>query len=298
VNEHCSLPKNTKKKNISIIIPAYNSDSTINKVLSSIKWQKIECNYFKYIEVIIIDDNSINEVSKCIKIDDYPFKIQIIRLNNNHGLSHARQLGVTHASGDILFFLDSDVILSEYYLSDHLVRNIIINNAVFVSFKENVSKDDSKISDISIKNGLKLPKYSKDLRIHKTVNQNAIGSYTVNKELELNILEDTNYFKDFYGSRIFGVYDLSCMTTGHNFSIKRNLVLQSSPFSKKFKGWGMEDVYSGLKMISNGNYIIPILSSGVYHIDHPPRSGSDEKKKEEYTKNTEIINQMLDSIVG
>ena len=124
VNRHCSLPRNTKKKNISIIVPAYNSDSTINKVLSSIKWQKIERNYFKYIEVIIIDDNSINEVSKCIKIDDYPFKIQIIRLNNNHGLSHARQLGVTHSSGDILFFIDSDVILSEYYLSDHLVRNI------------------------------------------------------------------------------------------------------------------------------------------------------------------------------
>ena len=59
----------------------------------------------------------------------------------------------------------------------------------------------------------------------------------------------------------------------------------------------MEDVYFGLKTISNGNYIIPILSCGVYHIDHPPRSGSSEKKKKEYKANTRIIDSLLDSIV-
>ena len=87
------------------------------------------------------------------------------------------------------------------------------------------------------------------------------------------------------------------MVTGHNFSVKKDLVLQSSPFSHLFKGWGMEDVYFGLRMISNGNFIIPVLSSGVFHIDHPPRSGSPEQKKQEYIKNTEIINTLLDSIM-
>lgn len=293
--EHCSLPKAVKMNNISIIIPCYNTKLTINKVLKSILHQKIEEDYFKNIEVIIIDDNSSDEISKFIDINRYKFKIQIVRLNHNHGISHARQLGVTHATGDILIFIDSDVILSENYLADHLVRNVVIDNAVFVSFKENVAQNDNRISDNSIENGIGLPKYSKDLRINKKVDSNAIGSYKVNRSRELNILEETNFFKDFHGSRVFGVYDLSCMVTGHNFSIKRDLVIQSSPFSKMFKGWGMEDVYFGLKMISNGNYIIPVLSCGVYHIDHPPRSGSDDKKKKEYIKNTEIINQFLDS---
>lgn len=296
--EHCSLPKAVRMKRISIIIPCYNTELTINKVLKSIQYQNIEEDYFNNIEVIIIDDNSSAEISKFIDVNSYKFKIQIIRLNHNHGISHARQLGVTHATGDILIFIDSDVILSKNYLSDHLVRNVIIDNVVFVSFKENVSQNEDRISDNSIEKGIELPNYSKDLRIYKKVDTNAIGSYNVNKSLEINILEETNYFKDFHGSRVFGVYDLSCMVTGHNFSIKRDLVLQSSPFSKMFKGWGMEDVYFGLKMISNGNYIIPILSCGVYHIDHPPRSGSDEKKKEEYIKNTEIINQLLDSIIN
>jgi len=294
--EHCNLPDNPEKS-VSIIIPCYNSENTINRLLRSIKHQCIGDKYFQNTEVIIIDDNSTNEVSKVINNADYPFRLEIIRLGNNHGVSHARELGVTHSTGDILIFVDSDVTLSAYYLADHIIRNTIINNAVFVSFKENVPHDDPRISENSIVSGVALPKYQHDLRIAKKVEKGAIGSYTVTESQQVNILQDTNFFKDFYGSRTFGVYDLSCMVTGHNFSLKKELVLQSSPFSQIFKGWGMEDVYFGLKMIGNGNYIIPVLSSGVFHIDHSPRSGSVEKKREEYTKNTQIINSLLESIV-
>ncbi len=294
-NHYALLEK--PEKTVSFIIPCYNSEATINKVLRSIKYQRIPKAYFENTEVIIIDDNSNTEISKAIKIHEYPFRIEIIRLNRNCGVSHARQLGVTHSMNEILIFIDSDIILSGYYLADHIIRNTIINNAVFISFKENVSETDSRISDDSIMSGAELPNYSNDLRIIKKVEKDAMGSYQVSKTSEIHILEDTNFLKDFYGSRIFGAYDLSCMVTGHNFTIKKELVLESSPFSRMFKGWGMEDVYFGLKMISNGNFIIPVLSSSVFHINHPPRSGSNEKKRQEYEDNIKIINSLLDSIV-
>lgn len=294
---HCNLNESLTKT-LSIIIPCYNSHDTINKVLFSIQNQKLPSDYLNKIEVVIIDDNSKFPTSDHMNTNDYNFIIKNIRLNINHGVSHARELGVIHSSGDILIFLDSDVILSQYYLADHIIRNIVINNAVFVSFKENISRDDHRIEDEYIESGVQLPTYHKDLRISKKVKKGAIGTYKVEKELEIHILEETNFFKDFYGSRTFGVYDLSCMVTGHNFSVKRELILASSPFTKTFQGWGMEDVYFGLKMISNGNYIIPVLSCGVLHIEHSPRSGSDQKRIAEYKKNTDIINDFLDSIVG
>ena len=296
VDKHCNLPDNPEKT-VSIIIPCYDSEATISKTLRSIKHQKIHKAYLKQTEVILVDDNSRVEISKGINTAEYPFQIKVIRLSRNHGVSHARQLGVTHSRGDILIFIDSDVVLSDHYLSDHVARNTIIDNAVFVSFKENVSASDNRISEDSVERGVEMPNYSKDLRIKKKVDKAAVGSYKVTEPLEVRILEETNYFKDFHGSRTFGVYDLSCMVTGHNFSLKRELALRSSPFSQLFKGWGMEDVYFGLKMISTGNYIIPVLSSGVFHIDHQPRSGNREKKQREYQRNTEIINRLLDSVV-
>ena len=279
---------------VSIIIPCYNTKDTLAKVLDVIEYQYSKIK-IKELEVILVDDGSAKSVSSFISPKDYSFALQIIRLERNNGLSNARHIGVIASKGDILIFLDSDILLEKNYLKEHLVRNLIIPNAVFVSFKENVETDDPRISEKEIRTGLELPSYSKDLRIYKLVKKNAVGSYQVDKDTEVEILESTNYFKSFTGSRVFGVYDLSCMVVGHNFSARRETILQSSPFTQKITGWGMEDVYFGLKLISSGNFIIPVLSTGVYHINHPPRSGGDEKRLGEYKRNTEIINKILDT---
>jgi len=279
---------------VSIIIPCYNTEKTIAKILSAIKYQYLQINV-KTLEVIIIDDGSTRPISDFVSAANYPFILQIIRLGKNLGLSNARNVGVTVSKGDALIFIDSDILLEQNYIKEHLVRNLIIPNGVFVSFKENVEPNDTRISDEQINNGLNIPNYSKDLRIYKLVKKNAVGSYEVINDVEVEILESTNYFKSFSGSRIFGVYDLSCMIIGHNFSARKETIIQSSPFTHGITGWGMEDVYFGLKLINNGNFIIPVLSTGVYHINHPPRSGSDEKRINEYRHNTEVIDKILDT---
>lgn len=55
----------------------------------------------------------------------------------------------------------------------------------------------------------------------------------------------------------------------------------------------MEDAYFSSKLISEGCYVIPVLSSCVYHINHPPRSGSIEQKKKEALINYNIYNDLL-----
>jgi glycosyltransferase involved in cell wall biosynthesis len=279
---------------VSIIIPCYNTENTIAKILSAIKYQCLEINV-KTLEVIIVDDGSRRPISNFVSTENYSFALQIIRLEKNRGLSNARNVGVTVSKGDVLIFIDSDILLEQNYIKEHLVRNLIIPNGVFVSFKENVEQNDARISEEQINNGLKMPNYSKDLRIYKLVRKNAIGSYEVVNDVEVEILESTNYFKSFSGSRVFGVYDLSCMVVGHNFSARKETIIQSSPFTHGITGWGMEDVYFGLKLINNGNFIVPVLSTGVYHINHSPRSGSDERKINEYRRNTEVVDKILDT---
>jgi GT2 family glycosyltransferase len=291
-HSHCEVPGNYT---ISIIIPCYNAENTIERTLASIASQAVPEGLFANIEVLLIDDASRLPLRDVLTMEDYPFRCEVLTLSKNHGVSHARHLGVMHATGSVLMFLDADVLLSAHYLSDHLARNAMIGHAVFVSFKENVSSDDDRITTARIAAGLPLPAYRRDLRIQKTVVAGAVGNYEVARDREFTILEDSNFFKDF-GSRVFGVYDLSCMVTGHNFTLRRSTALAVDPFIPEFRdsGWGMEDVVLGLKALARGCYIIPVLSAGVYHIDHAPRSGSEEAKRAEYRANTRRVEALLD----
>ena len=97
-------------KLISVIIPVYNVASYIEECLQSVFQQT-----YQSLEVLIIDDcgkdNSMQLVKNFIeKIKDVRFKI--IQHPKNLGLSAARNTGIKNATGDYLYFLDSDDFIS------------------------------------------------------------------------------------------------------------------------------------------------------------------------------------------
>lgn len=88
---------------VSIIVPMYNVEKYLPKCLDSILNQTL-----KDIEVIAIDDGSTDSSSKIL--DEYAEKdSRIIALHiKNHGVSHARNLGLKKAIGKYIGFVDSD----------------------------------------------------------------------------------------------------------------------------------------------------------------------------------------------
>lgn len=74
----------------SVIIPCYNSRATIKRLLDSIP---------EHLEVIIVEDGSTEPV------DIYG---RYIRLFHNVGVGHARNIGLSKATGEYVFFADSD----------------------------------------------------------------------------------------------------------------------------------------------------------------------------------------------
>ena len=83
------------------------------------------------------------------------------------------------------------------------------------------------------------------------------------------------------------------MVIGHNISLRRSNLMKIGNFSTNFKGWGLEDSYFGALCIFNNMYIIPVISSNVYHLDHPPRSGTQEKKDQEFKFNLETYKNLI-----
>ena len=90
-----------KKLLISVVIPLYNKEKTIEQSLRSVLQQK-GCEF----EVVVVDDGSTdNSVEQVKKINDTRIKLFD---KENGGPSSARNMGADKAQGEWIVFLDAD----------------------------------------------------------------------------------------------------------------------------------------------------------------------------------------------
>mgnify|MGYP001571583704 CR=1 FL=1 len=88
---------------ISVIIPCYNAERSLEKCLTSVIQQS-----YDNLEIILIDDGSTDNSSKIYKgFQHRDDKIKIIKQENS-GVSKARNNGVKAATGEYICFVDSD----------------------------------------------------------------------------------------------------------------------------------------------------------------------------------------------
>ena len=89
----------------SIIIPAYNAETTITNTLDSIE---INILWKHQIEVIVVDDGSTDNNYAIVSAYAKKNRNIIVIKQKNSGVSAARNNGIAKAKGKYIFFLDSD----------------------------------------------------------------------------------------------------------------------------------------------------------------------------------------------
>ncbi len=86
----------------SVIMAVYNGSEFISRAITSVLNQT-EPNF----ELIIVNDGSSDKTTEIIK--KFPdHRIKLYETKNNNGISQARNIGLAHSTGDIIFILDSD----------------------------------------------------------------------------------------------------------------------------------------------------------------------------------------------
>lgn len=119
----------------SIVIPVYNVEKYLKRTLDSI-FNQTEQNF----EVILVNDGSTDKSVEIAK----KYKVKII--DTKHvSVSEARNIGVKHAKGDYLIFLDSD----DYWDKDLLkeVSKLLGNNPDLVRFQARTVTDTNEKKD-------------------------------------------------------------------------------------------------------------------------------------------------------
>ena len=108
------LTSTDKNVDISFVIPAYNSQKTIESCVDAILNQ---ANLSKLrFEIIVVDNNSTDNT---VKLINRRFKEKTILINEfNQGRSCARNAGAKKAKGAIIAFIDSDVVIPKTWLDE------------------------------------------------------------------------------------------------------------------------------------------------------------------------------------
>ncbi len=93
---------------VSVVVPAYNAERTIGPLLDSL----FEAHY-PGLEVIVVNDGSKDRTKEIV--ERYP-----VRLIDqpNRGASAARDAGLRSATGDIVAYVDSDVVVTREWLGN------------------------------------------------------------------------------------------------------------------------------------------------------------------------------------
>ncbi len=109
----------------SVVIPTYNRQPILEKCLKALEVQKlsdvetVDVTSFQGYEVVLVDDGSTDATLSWLEANKSEFPHVRVFQQNHQGPAAARNLGVEKARGDIIIFIDSDLVVLDNFLQAH-----------------------------------------------------------------------------------------------------------------------------------------------------------------------------------
>lgn len=241
---------------ISVIIPTHNRSELLKDTLDSLSKLKYPIDNF---EIIVIDNKSTDDTRLVVDnfLDDHPncFYFREDRI----GLHNARHCGLKKAKGDILAFIDDDVIVIPQWLNG-------------------VEKGFSMGCDVILVGGNDYPRIDSDLPVwfHDLWKTNEFGKFLS----EYSLIEFGEVDKEISPYMVYGC----------NFSIRKSFVVEVGGFHPdgfpldklKYRGDGESHLSREIQM-RNGKAMF-IAEASLYHRVDSNRLSIDYLNKRSYSQ--------------
>ncbi|MCD7033476.1 glycosyltransferase [Metabacillus sp. GX 13764] len=264
----------------SIVMPAYNKYELLRFSLYALHLQNYPKEHF---EVLIIDDCS-EDLTPLIDAqwrEKLP-NLRYFRLEKNSGRSFARNLGISMAKGEVIVFIDAEMLPEPDFLSAHMAHHAgcrkcavsggLYNRHVFTHYYQGfLQKQKEKLKELSAQTFyqerfLQALQGAEEAVPLVTEAEIACGKY---KSLSY---ENTYFFNK--GIRHFesnfGAFKLSYLAfLSGNVSVRKEHLIASGGFDEAFEGYGPEDWELGYRLTQDGVVLLIDEAAAACHQEHP-----------------------------
>jgi GT2 family glycosyltransferase len=252
------------KLTVSFVVPVYNSALTIADCVQTIVNQQ-RADLIK--EIILVNDGSTDASMTELKrlAAQYPQQIIILDNDTRKYAAFTRNRGIERSTGDLVCFIDSDILLPRDYMHSHIMQHQADDKCITFSLRSNVPA--AELAAFPIK--------------------------SIDGDFRSELLGDRKPLQgvDFVFCDTHSLAEL-CLTCAVTYRRKDLLTVKGCP--ENFRGWGFNDTAMAAKVISLGRSVVPLYDVTVAHIEHAPRSGGNSKKWSEFAKNKHRYKLMLD----
>jgi len=238
---------------VSVVIPTYNGSHHLARLLKCFR----ESGSADIIEIFICDDGSTEDLFKAV-LHQYP-DLPIVHLRQERSgecAAKARNMGIMASRGDVILFLDQDVVFSQGFLESHLHRHRQTKRAQLVfGFRQRLPIASESYVSAHLQVG-----FADDHR------RGVLGA---NAE-RMSECETPWYY----------VYSCNCSIST---SLGRFL------FDESFVGWGNEDLEYAYRLGRSGFELVCAPEASVIHIDEGLRDPFDNESRNQPADFTSFV---------
>ncbi|MDC7721000.1 glycosyltransferase [Priestia megaterium] len=287
ITDH-SLYKMSVKNNhkhpikVSIVMPTYNKYHQTSLSLYGLSKQTFP--HAEY-EVILVDDASSDNTSNILKEVNVPFKFKYIQMKQNKGRSSVRNIGINHAEGDLLIFLDGEMLAPPAFIENHYKHhvhesNLVVTGAMHYEGVYTFIMPDYNEDQVAHLKELvgRDPEYRRLYENYEQTKQHSnVPCPLVTKEdIDTNRFQrlsfPNRYFLNsglkHFGERLEGFTLPYIAFLSGNVSVRKANLKKSGLFDETFVGYGAEDWELGYRLYKNGVQFVLDPSTVAYHQEH------------------------------
>ncbi len=221
-----------------IILPCYMGQEELALTFASLSKQTYPHDL---IEVIVVDDGS----EPSIKLpSELSFKTSVVaQERDGFGLARARNLGAERASGEILIFLDCDMVPESQLVEAHARWHHVNRFSLTLGFRHHADFSGVSTEDL--------------LKVEEPGLLFAGKVVTSPQWIEFHMRRTKNLTSD--------DSDLFRIATGGNLGIRKSFFEEIGGFDGSFKQWGGEDIEFGFRAFNSGGILIPERLATAWH---------------------------------
>lgn len=231
----------TPTMSVTVVLPAKDCQDELDRTLAALSEQSYPD---QLLDVVVVDDNS----SEPLRLQAaHPANTRILRLDDGggHGSGRARHAGAQAAEGDIIVFLDADIMATRTHVEAHARWHHTVADAVVLGWKKFVDVDGIGPADV------------RTATRDDSFDQLLAGRKITRHVWVEDFIDEADQLTKFADDTFIAVVGASVSTT-------RELYAESGGFAT-FGLRGIVDTEFGYRIFTAGGVIVPEPAAQSYH---------------------------------